>query len=196
MKKTHVSMIILTAILSILFAGCGPKLQVEVQDPKSALKMEGDPIENLALKESQWLDRVDAVYNDVEESFSQWNKGEITKEQFINQLNQHNTILKSIKQEYNDYIDANSLTEEMKSLQIYKDGLVYGKKMRSELNNFIFRATEGVIDAKTNELTPLTDDQIKKMHEYMLTDKYNSYKEKLEVCLDELKVNDEKESED
>ncbi|MEG6512220.1 hypothetical protein V6C32_09880 [Desulforamulus ruminis] len=186
MKKKFVCLLILVTAFSLMAVGCGQaKAQVEIKSPEEAVKMEGDPLKNLAIKEKQWLSSLDSARAEIAQSFTDWEQGNITREDFTNQLKKSNGRVKVLMKEYDLHMDANPFPEDRKKEAVYKDGLAYGKKLRTTVNNFIFRSTEGILDFETKEFKLLTDDQIKGLYESDMVGKYDEYRAKLEPALKE-----------
>ncbi|WP_273484633.1 hypothetical protein [Desulforamulus ruminis] len=186
MKKKFIWLLVLIIAFSLVAVGCGQsKVQVEVQSPEEAAKMEGDPLQNLAIKEKQWLGSLDSAHAEIAQSFTDWEQGKITKEDFMNQLKKTNGRIKSLIKAYDLHMEVNYFPEDEKNEAVYKDGLSYGDKLRTIVNNFIFMSTDGILDSETKELKPLTDDQIKDLYKNYMVEKYNDYRAKLEPALKE-----------
>ena len=187
MKKKFIWLLVLIIAFSLVAVGCGQsKVQVEVQSPEEAAKMEGDPLQNLAIKEKQWLGSLDSVRGDIAQSFIDWEQGKINRENFINQLKEPNVRVKGLIKQYNLHMEANLFPEEKKDETVYKDGLAYGKKLRTTVNNFIFMSTDGITDPETKKLKTLTDDQVKELYNNYMVEKYDEYRAKLESALEEV----------
>lgn len=185
MKKKILLLLALVISFSLVAFGCGgSKTKVEVKTPEQAAKMEGDPVQNLAIKEKEWLSRLDAVHSEISKSYTAWQQGKATKEDFLNQLKKSKDTVRGLIKEYDLHMDVNLFPESAKNEAIYKDGLAYGKKIRKTVNDFIFMATEGILDAQTNKFKPLTDDQIKDVYQRYMVERYNEYKAKLQPALD------------
>ncbi|SHK77648.1 hypothetical protein [Desulforamulus aeronauticus] len=186
MKKKILLLLALSLSLSLVLFGCGgsSKEIVEVKTPEEAAKMEGDPIQNLALKEKQWLSQLDVVRSEISKSYDDWEQGKISKEDFLGQLNKSKETIKPLIKDYDLHMEVNAFPEDSKNEEIYKDGLAYGDKLRAIVNNFIFMATEGIMDSQTNKLKPLTDDQIKDVYKKYMVERYDEYKAKLSPALE------------
>lgn len=185
MKKNIVWLLALVAVFSLVIVGCSQsRTKVEVKTPEEAAKMEGDPVQNLSMKETEWLKRLDSVRGEIGQSFKAWEQGKATKEDFMNQLKKSNNTVKSLRKEYDLHMEVNPFPEDKKNEAVYKDGLDYGKKLRTNVNNFIFMATEGIMDAQTNKIKSLTDEQIKDLYKNYMVEKYDEYRAKLQPALE------------
>lgn len=185
MKKKILLLLVLSVSLSLALFGCGgSKAIVEVKSPEEAAKMEGDPIQNLALKEKEWINRLDVVRSEISKSYGDWEQGKISKEDFLGQLNKSKETIKPLIKDYDLHMEVNAFPEDSKNEEVYKDGLAYGKKLRTNVNNFIFMATEGIMDSQTNKLKPLTEDQIKDVYKKYMVERYDEYKAKLSPALE------------
>ena len=189
LKKKILLLVVFVMSLSLFLFGCGEKsnVKVEVQSPEEAARMEGDPIQNLAIKEKEWLGRLDAVREDIKNSYTAWEQEKATKEEFIQQLDGSMDQVKGIKKDYDLHMEVNPFPADKENEEVYKDGLAYGKKLRTNVNNFIFMVTDGIMDAETNKLKPLTDEQIKDLYQNYMVEKYDQYKSKLEPALESAK---------
>lgn len=182
MKKKLLLLLSLLMVVSLVFSGCGEsKTKVEVKTPEEAAKMEGDPVQNLTIKEKEWLARLDAVRGEISKSYTGWEQGTVTKEEFMEQLNKSLGAVKGLSKEYDLHTEVNAMPNE--NDEIYKDGLAYGEKLRTTVNNFIFTATEGIIDQETKKFKPLNDDQIKDLYNRYMIERYDEYKAKLQPAL-------------
>lgn len=187
LKKKLLLLLVLSLSLSLMLFGCGgSKVNVTVQTPEEAAKMEGDPLENLATKEAQWLVQLDAVRDEISKSYGDWEQGNISKEDFLAQLKKSNAKVKSLAQEYDLHMEVNDFPETLESEEIYRNGLAYGKKLRTTVNNFIFMATDGIMDMETNKIRQLTDEQIKGVYENFMVERYDQYKAKLTPALEKM----------
>lgn len=185
LKKKILLLLALSLSLSLVLFGCGGgKATVTVQTPEEAAKMEGDPLENLATKEAQWLSRLDAVRGEISKSYGDWEQGKISKEDFLAQLNNSNATVKALRKDYELHMEVNAFPEALENEGVYKDGLAYGKKLRTNVNNFIFMATDGIMDSQTNKVKPLTDEQIKDVYKKYMVERYDEYKAKLTPALE------------
>lgn len=187
MSKKLVLLLALVMSFSLVAFGCGGgKTKIEVKTPEQAAKMEGDPVQNLAVKEKEWLGRLDAVRGDISKSYSEWEQGKTTKEDFMNQLKKSNGTVRGMSKEYDLHMEANPFPADRKNEEFYKDGLAYGNKLRKTANDFIFMATEGILDTQTKKLKPLTDEQIKGLYQNYMANKYDEYRAKLVPALDKV----------
>lgn len=178
-------MLVLAMSISLLLTGCGEsKVKVEVQSPEEAAKMEGDPVQNLAIKEKEWLSRLEAVREDIKKSYTDWEQGKVTREEFTKQLDNSMKTVRNISKDYDLHMEVNVFPADKENEAVYRDGLVYGKKLRKTVNNFIFMVTDGVMDAQTNKLKQLTDDQVKDLYKKYMVERYEEYKAKLEPALE------------
>lgn len=187
MKKKILLLLALSLSLSLLLFGCGEsKVTVTVQTPEEAAKMEGDPLENLATKEAQWLIQLDAVREEITKSYGDWEQGKISKEDFLDQLKKSNSKVRSLAKEYDLHMEVNDFPETLESEEVYRGGLAYGEKLRTTVNNFIFMATDGIMDSQTNQIKPLTDEQIKDVYNKYMIERYDKYKAKLTPALEKM----------
>lgn len=187
MKKKILLLLALVMSIGLVVMGCSQsKTKVEVKTPEEAARMEGDPVQNLAIKEKEWLRRLDAVRGEISQSFTAWEQGKATKEEFMNQLAKSKGTVKALIKEYDLHMDVNLFPADKENEEVYKNGLVYGKKLRTTVNNFIFMATEGIMNAETNKLKKLTDEQIKDVYKNYMVEKYDEYKAKLEPALEKV----------
>ncbi|ABO51607.1 hypothetical protein Dred_3105 [Desulforamulus reducens MI-1] len=185
MKKKIVALLAMLMLVSLVLSGCGEsKVKVEVKTSEEAAKMEGDPLQNLAIKEQEWLGQLEVIRGDINKSFADWEQGKATKEEFKNQLNKSMAGIKNLRKQYDLHTEVNQLPNENE--EMYKNGLVYGKKLRTTVNNFIFMTTEGIMDTETKKLKPLDDEQIKGLYKKYMVEKYDEYKGKLEPALEKL----------
>ncbi|MEG6523096.1 hypothetical protein [Desulfotomaculum sp. 1211_IL3151] len=182
MKKKVLLLLSLLMVVSLFFSGCGEsKAKVEVKTPEEAARMEGDPVQNLTIKEKEWLARLDTVREEISKSYTGWEQGTVTKEDFMKQLNKSMDAVKQIRKDYDLHTEVNAMPNENE--EVYKNSLAYGKKLRTNVNNFIFMATEGILDAETNKLRSLNDEQIKDVYGRYMIEKYDEYKAKLQPAL-------------
>lgn len=178
-------MLVLVMSIGLITMGCSQsKTKVEVKTPEEAARMEGDPVQNLIIKEKEWLVRLDAVREEINQSFTAWEQGKATKEDVMNQLTKSKATVRGLIKEYDLHMEVNPFPADKENEEVYKDGLAYGKKLRTTVNNFIFMATEGIMDAQTNKLKKLTDDQIKDVYKNFMIEKYDEYKAKLQPALE------------
>jgi len=185
LRKRILLLLALVMSIGLLVMGCSQsKTKIEVKTPEEAARMEGDPVQNLAIKEKEWLGRLDAVRGEISRSFTAWEQGKATKEEFLKQLSTSKAAVRGLIKEYDLHMEVNYFPEDKKNEDIYKDGLAYGDKLRTTVNNFIFMATEGIMDAQTNKLKKLTDDQIKDLYKNYMVEKYDEYRTKLEAALE------------
>ncbi|GAB6179369.1 hypothetical protein JCM14036_06880 [Desulfotomaculum defluvii] len=181
MKKKVLLILGLLMLVSLVFSGCGESnSKVNVKTPEEAARMEGDPVQNLTIKEKEWLDRLDAVREEISNSFTGWEQGTVTKEDFMKQLDKSMGDVKQLRKEYELHTEVNAMPNENE--KIYKDSLAYGKKLRTNVNNFIFMSTDGILDAETNKLRTLNDEQIKEAYKKYMIEKYDEYKAKLQLA--------------
>ena len=185
LKKKILLLLVLSLSLSLMLFGCGgSKTTVEVKTPEEAAKMEGDPIQNLALKEKEWFSSLDVVRGEISKSYGDWEQGKSSKEDFLGQLNKSKATVKFLMKDYDLHMEVNAFPEDRKNEEVYKNGLAYGKKLRTNVNNFIFMATEGIMDSQTNKMKQLTDDQIKAIYKKYMVERYDEYKAKLSPALE------------
>ncbi|CCO07616.1 hypothetical protein [Desulforamulus hydrothermalis] len=188
MRKKITLWLVLIMAAGLLVMGCGQsKTKVEVKTPEEAARMEGDPVQNLIIKEREWLGRLDAEHAKIGSLFSAWQQGQATREDFMQQLTKSKRVVRGLIKEYDLHMEVNSFPEDKKNQAVYQEGLAYGDKLRTAVNNFIFMATEGVMDAETKQLKPLTDEQVKELYQKYMVEKYEDYKAKLTAVLEKNK---------
>lgn len=186
MQKKLVLFLVLVMSLGFFTFGCGSNVKMEVQSTEEAAKMEGDPVENLAIKEKQWLEKLDAVREKIKLSYNDWEQGKVSREEFIKQLVSQGKKIRSLNKQYENHIEYNPIPPERLEEETYKN-LKYGDKLRTEVNNFIFLVTEGIVDKETNKVNPATDDQIKSLFQKKIIERYDRYKTNLEPALTNVK---------
>ncbi|AQS60335.1 hypothetical protein [Desulforamulus ferrireducens] len=185
MKNKKLVLLISIIILSLVAVGCGGgKTKNEVLTPEQAAVMEGDPLKNLITKEKEWLNQMDKVRDEIKNAYTDWEQGKITREQFNERLNGPKEIVKGVFKDYDLHMEVNPFPEELKRQELYKDGLVNGKELRKFVNNFIFMAQDGIMDAETKTIKYLTDEQVKDVYQNFMVEKYDEYKQKLETALE------------
>ncbi|RYD07055.1 hypothetical protein N752_00300 [Desulforamulus aquiferis] len=155
--------------------------------PEEAAYMEGDPIENLVKKETEWLGRLEVVKEEIDSAYSGWDQGNISKEEYLNKLSSNMNIVREIAKEYDLHMEVNTFPTDVMNQEVYQDGLAYGEKLRTTVNNYIYMVTRGIREMETGNLKALDDDQIKGLHERQMVETYNDYKTKLDWGLEQAK---------
>ncbi|GAB6159349.1 hypothetical protein JCM39194_25500 [Desulfotomaculum varum] len=188
MRKRIWLCLLLVMVVGLLVMGCGQsKTKVEVKTPEEAARMEGDPVQNLIIKEKEWLGRLEAEHAKIGSSFNAWQQGRATREDFTQQLIKSKKVVRGLIKEYDLHMEVNYFPEDKKNQAVYQEGLIYGDKLRTTVNNFIFMATEGVMDDETKKLKPLTDEQVKELYQKYMVEKYDDYKARLTTVLEKNK---------
>ena len=145
-------------------------------DPQYQLK-------ELAKNEKQWLAETEPLAEKTKSLYTKWANNEITREELAQQYKDTYTKLKVIKGKYEEYLDKNPLSKETENNPDYKEGLIYGKKIRSDLNNFLFTVTDGFIDKNTKEMIKVNEQQLKMLYKDRIEKTYNEHLQKLQNTL-------------
>ena len=173
------SLIIIAAIMLTALVGCKPA------PPK-------DRVKDLAEHEKQWLTRLEPITNQIDKAYQAWTKGETDRERFTASLNETRKEFLKIDQEYVKYIEKNTLNRELTDKPAYKEGLVNGKYLRTDVNEFLMTATEGVENPQTKARIPLNDVQLKFFYRQKMIVDYNIHSYALKEFLKSFEQNMDK----
>ena len=177
MKKNsfHLLILCLLALAAAMFiSGC--QKSENKADPQYQLK-------ELAKNEKQWLAKTEPLAEETRNLYTKWANNEITREELEQQYKDTYTKLQDIKDKYEEYLNKNPLSKETENNPDYKEGLTYGKKVRSDLNNFLYTVTEGFLDKSTNKLTKVNEQQLKILYKDRIENTYNEHLQKLQNAL-------------
>ena len=177
MKKTsfHLLILCLLALTAAMFiSGC--QKSENKADPQYQLKQ-------LAKNEKQWLAETEPLAEKTKSLYTKWANNEITREELEQQYKDIYKKLRGIKDNYEEYLNKNPLSKETENNPDYKEGLVYGKKIRSDLNNFLFTVTEGYLNKGTNQMTKVNEQQLKILYQDKIEKFYNEHLQKLQNSL-------------
>ena len=94
----------------------------------------------------------------INKSFADWEQGKATKEEFKNQLNKSMAGIKNLRKQYDLHTEVNQLPNENE--EMYKNGLVYGKKLVTQSTILSFMTTEGIMETENKKVEPLHDEHI------------------------------------
>lgn len=184
MNKKYICLLLFVALLTVFAMGCNDsKAKVEIKTQQDAAKMEGDPVKNLAIKEKEWLVKLDQVSNQINQAYTAWEQGKTTRQDFEAELSKAKKEVNAIKEKYEIHLEANPIPAEREQDAV---GLMYGKKLRTTLNNFIFIAIDGIKDSKSDQIKKVTDEQLKGTHQTMMVDRYQKYRDKLETAIEQI----------
>ena len=177
MKKQSFKLIILCLFAlatAIFITGC--QKSENKSDPQYQLK-------ELAKNEKQWLEESKPLAEKTKSLYSKWENKQITGDELNQQYTDTYNNLKVVKKKYEKYIKENPLSKETESSPDYKEGLLYGKNIRSDLNNFLYTATSGFISKSTKQVTKLNDEQLKRLYQDRIEKDYNEHLQKLQNAL-------------
>ena len=172
-------LIIITTIILSVLAGC------KSAPPK-------DPVKDLAEHEKQWLTKLEPITNQIDKTYQAWTNGETDKEIFTSSLKEIRKQFLKINQEYTNYIEKNTLNQELTDKPVYKEGLVNGKNLRADVNEFLITATEGVENPQTKARVPLNDVQLKYFYRQKMIVDYNIHLYALKNVLKSFEQNRDK----
>ena len=177
MKKPFFHLLILCLLAlttTMLFSGC--QKTEDKTDAKYQLK-------ELAKNEKQWLAETEPLGEKTKSLYTKWANNEITRDEMEQQYKDIYNKLRGVKDKYEEYLNKNPLSKETENNPDYKEGLIYGKKARSELNNFLFTVTEGFVDSSTKEMTKVNEQQLKLLFKNRIEKTYNEHLQKLQNAL-------------
>lgn len=205
MKKSFIALSLIF-ILAIGATGCGKtgQQQTATNDGKTSPTepaQTGAPAQPADLKlvaqlEKELLAETEPQYQKIAGLFKQFNQGAINREKLNSELLKIKPEIEKIKQKSKEFYDKYELNQNDQENPVYKDGLKYGKKLRSTVSTIITTATQGktTIDPKTKDKDgnlvlkkePLNDAELKKY--FANRDKrYAEYLSKLKPALEQQK---------
>ena len=178
MKKKSFYLVILcffALTTAILITGC--------QKSENKSDPQYQQMKQLAKNEKQWLNETEPLAEKTKSLYSKWGNKEITWDELNQQYTDIHNNLKVIKSKYEKYMKENPLSKETENSPDYKDGLLYGKTMRSDLNNFLYTVTNGYITKSTKQVTKLNEQQLKILYQDRIEKNYNEHLQKLQISL-------------
>jgi len=140
----------------------------------------------LAQKELAWLKDVQSIANQINNFYSEWEKGKISREQLAEKLTPLYTQIKGIRDQYSAYRAETKFSQDVIDNPIYSDGLRYGDSLRLNLQAFILEAikgypsSEGII-VKSN---PNDDEKLKNFYNSEMEAGFTRKLDKLQSALD------------
>ena len=151
-----------------------------------------DPVKNLVEHERQWLTRLEPITSQTDNIYKAWTNGEIDRERFISSLEEIRKEFSKIDQEYANYIEKTTLNQELINMPVYKEGLVNGKYLRADVNEFLVTAIEGVENPQTQSRILLNDAQLKLFYRQKMIVDYNIHIYALKNALQSFEQNVDK----
>ncbi|GBF35366.1 hypothetical protein DCCM_4489 [Desulfocucumis palustris] len=191
-------LIVLGVLLVSGVAGCAKKESPKPESPaapsKQAEQKEQQPeaktvtVSELTAKEKEYVPRFVEIHKKISDLYAAFNKGSIDRQKLNSELMKLKPEVDQLNKESREYHKGNKLSPEDRKEQVYKDGLIYGKKLPNILGNMVVVPSKGVSLIKpadnsssgnmTIEKKQLTDEELKADYQKREKD-YQEYLSKL-----------------
>ncbi|GBF32028.1 hypothetical protein DCCM_0219 [Desulfocucumis palustris] len=191
MKKFLTSLLFVTLLLAMAF-GCSASKKPETNvDNKPSATAPGTTestvrktvgLTEIAKKERKLANELEPQHKKISDLYTSFGQGKIDREKLNSQLSLIQPDIAKIKSESNDFNREYRLGTGFKDDPLYKDGLKYGKNLRSSAATMIRLATEGEY-VKEQGKTKL---QIKNLNDAELKTKYAETEKQYQVYLGKL----------
>lgn len=186
-----ISLTISAAVIATSLVGCGSTTTTSnsskqtKQEPKSQAtttsseqKQKSPSLKEIALKEKDWLAKLDQIVKQIRSDYAQWENGNITKEQLTKKLLVQKQKVKELRDQEEQYYLSFTLPDEIKNNKDYYKGLYYGYSLRLNVFSFLTYATDSV--------KPLTDTELKDMYQTEMETGFNRKLGLIEPAIDKL----------
>ena len=151
-----------------------------------------DPVNDLAEHEKQWLTQLEPITKQIDVAYQSWTNGETDRNNFIASLMGIRKEFLKIEQDYQKYIKKNPLSQELINKSAYKEGLINGKNLRVDVNDFLISSTEGIENPQNKSRVPLNDVQLKFFYRQKMIVDYNIHIVALKEALKQYEQNKDK----
>ncbi|WP_104371764.1 hypothetical protein [Desulfocucumis palustris] len=163
--------VILLALVLMVIAGCASQSAVP-------------ELQALAAKEKEWLDRLQPISEEINNDYSQWESGQISRDELANRLSKQMEPVKEMRDEYDQYYMQNKLTDELKQTPEYDKGLYYGYSLRLNVTSFLQEAVQGYPSAPSAALKNAAPNTDEKLKEFYRTEMQEGYDRKIGLLQD------------
>ncbi|OPX84351.1 MAG: hypothetical protein A4E53_04131 [Pelotomaculum sp. PtaB.Bin104] len=145
---------------------------------------------NLAEKEKETLSQLDAIARDIEVIYGDWNSGRINRQQFSDRCLEKLAPANRLKNDFNNFLSNNPLTDQDKENPLYDGGLKLMKDMNLYICGFLSESIKGNHNFPVKEwanAAPNTDERVRSLYTSLIAENYRGQymriNEAISICL-------------